>query len=319
MSFRKRFPRKTFLAGIAATTVFAPSRAAAVNTAPNVGFIPIDPDAVVVYARDRGFFKAAGINPTLMPVQGGGIVPSSLLAGSLDLGTISIGTLAAARLHGVPLLLVAPSAAISDASRDGGMFVRSNSTIHTAADLNGKTVGIFALKNMQHAVILEWIDQHGGDSSSVNFIEVPLPQAVPDLEAGRIDATVLAEPFISINQQKVRVIGQYWDAIARPSLSLGYCATEGWLSKNGSTATKFNQAVCKAAVWANAHEAETAPIVAALTKMDPALAQHMVRSWYGTTISPAMLQPGIDAMVKHHFLDKTIDAKELIWGDARAV
>jgi NitT/TauT family transport system substrate-binding protein len=313
MSFRLPLQRKTFLTGLAAAALVEPRRAAAQGTDLNVAYIPFDPDAVAVYARDRGFFKAAGINPNLTPVQGAGIISAGLLAGSFDIGTMSIGTLAAARLRGVPLLLVAPSGAITDASRDDGIFVRTNSSIHTAADLNGKTVGIFALRNLQHAVFLQWIDQHGGDSNSVNFIEVPLPQAAPALDAGRVDAIFLAEPFISMNQSKLRVIGHYWESIARPALSLGYCATESWLAKNGALATKFDGAISKAAIWANGHHAETAPIVAALTKMDPAVAEHMTRSSYGTMISASTLQPGIDAMVKHHFLEKSVDANDLIW------
>ncbi len=305
--------RTTFLAGLAAAAVAGPRRAAADDSGLNVGFIPFDPDAVAVYARDRGYFKAAGIDPKLVPVQGPGIVAAGLLSGSLSLGTMGIGTVAAARLRGVPLLLVAPSGAITDASRDDGIFVTANSPINTAADLNGKTVGIFGLRNMQHAVFLQWIDQHGGNSGSVKVIETPLPQAVADLEGQRVDAIFLAEPYISMSRSKLRIIGHYWEALARPALSLGYCATEAWLSKNGSEAVKFNQAVCKAAVWANTHHAETAPMVAAMTKMDPDVAQHMVRSSYGTTLTAAMIQPGIDAMVKHHFLDKSIDANELIW------
>ena len=305
--------RTAFLAGLAASAAIVPRLAAADGPDLNVGFIPFDPDAVAVYARDRGYFKAAGIDPKLIPVQGPGVVAAGLLSGSLSLGTMGIGTLAAARLRGIPLLLVAPSGAITDASKDDGIFVLPNSPINSAADLNGKTVGIFGLRNMQQAVFLQWIELHGGDPSAVKFIETPLPQAVPDLEAGRVDAIFLAEPYISMNQGKLRIIGHYWEAIARPSLSLGYCATESWLSKNAGVAAKFSQAISKAAVWANSHHPETAPIVASLTKMDPDVAQHMVRSVYGTTLTAAMVQPGIDAMVKRHFLDKSIDANELIW------
>jgi len=68
---------------------------------------------------------------------------------------------------------------------------------------------------MQQAVFLQWIELHGGDSSTVKFIETPLPQAVADLEAGRVDAIFLAEPYISMSQGKLRIIGHYWE------LSLG--------------------------------------------------------------------------------------------------
>ncbi len=305
--------RRSFLVGATAALAVAPRMGRADETSLNVGFIPFDPDAVVRYARDRGYFKSSGLDPTLSPVLGAGIVVAGLLSGSYDIGTMNVGTLAAARLRGVPLLFVAPSGTATETSRDDGIFVRQNSPIRTAADLSGKTVGIFALKNMQHAVFLAWIDQHGGDSSAVNFIETPLPQAGAALEAGRVDAILWAEPFISTSQLATRVIGHYWDAIPRPAVVLGYCATEGWLSKNASTATKFGEAIHKAAIWANAHRPETAPMIASLSKMDLAVAEHMARSSYGTTLAPSVLQPGIDVMVKYKFLDKPVDASELVW------
>jgi len=48
---------------------------------------------VAVYARDRGYFKAAGIDPKLIPVQSPGVVAAGLLSVRLVSGTMGIAPL----------------------------------------------------------------------------------------------------------------------------------------------------------------------------------------------------------------------------------
>jgi len=38
--------------------------------------------------------------------------------------------------------------------------VRSDALIHSGADLNGKTVGTVAVKTLEHACMLLWVEQH---------------------------------------------------------------------------------------------------------------------------------------------------------------
>jgi hypothetical protein len=46
---------------------------------------------------------------------------------------------------------------------------------------------------------------NGGDSSTVNFVEIPFPAMPAALETGRIDAASVAEPFIGVAKKNGRI------------------------------------------------------------------------------------------------------------------
>ncbi len=167
--------RATFLAGTAAVLCAFPlaARAAAAVSA---GTIPSDVSGVLVYGIDRGSFKNAGIDVTLTSLTSGPVVANAVAGGSIDIGAANVGSLCVARSRGVPFKIIAPAGIADEAASGDIIAVPVGSPIKTASDLNGKTVGIVALKTMQHAAALAWIDKHGGDSKSVKFIEVPFPK-----------------------------------------------------------------------------------------------------------------------------------------------
>jgi NitT/TauT family transport system substrate-binding protein len=192
-------------------------------------------------------------------------------------------------------------------------MVKSDSPIKTAPDVNGKTVAIVAMKTVQHAAFLAWVDKHGGDSKTVKMIEIPFPEMVGALDSGRVDVAIPSEPFTSQGRAGNRVIGNCYEALPSTMLLFAFFATDAWLAANTDTAVKFATAIKTAAAWANTHPKESAVMLTKFTNLDPAVAQTMGRATYATTIDPAMIQPAIDIMVKYGFLAKTIDANELIW------
>jgi len=56
-----------------------------------------------------------------------------------------------------------------------------------AADLNGKTIGVNGLRDLQQLCAMSWVDKHGGDSKTLHFIEVRSRRWAP-LSLHRIDA-----------------------------------------------------------------------------------------------------------------------------------
>ena len=62
------------------------------------------------------------------------------------------------------------------------------------------------------------MEKNGGDPASTKFVEMPFPETGA-LNAGRIDAAVLAEPELSASlaNGSVRVLGNCYDGIANIS------------------------------------------------------------------------------------------------------
>jgi NitT/TauT family transport system substrate-binding protein len=312
--------RGTFLAGAAAVLSAPPLTVrAAGTTLINVGTIPSDVSSVLVYGINRGTFKSAGLDIVLTTLTSGPVVANAVAGGSLDVGAANVGSLCVARSRGVPFKIFAPAGIADEAATGDIIAVPTDSPIKTAADLTGKTVGIVALKTMQHAAALAWIDKHGGDSKSVKFIEVPFPEMGAAMDTHRVDATLPTEPFSTSLRPRVRTIGKQWDAMKMPFPIFAFFATETWLAAHGDAAVTFAGAIRQAAIWANAHRKESALMLAKFANLDPQLAATMGRSTFGTTaIDPAMIQPIVDIQVKYGMMSAPIDPADLIWKGPRA-
>jgi NitT/TauT family transport system substrate-binding protein len=307
--------RSTFLAGAAALAAL-PRAARAASGAPAVvraGTIPADVSAVVTYADDLGYFRNTGLDVQIQIMQSGPVIAPAVLGGSLDVGAANVGSLAGARERGLPLRIFAPASEVSAATLSDVLMVKDDSPIHTGADMNGKTVGIVAMKTLQHACVLAWIDKHGGDSKTVKFVEVPFPEMIGALDAGRVDIAIPSEPFTTQGRAGNRVLGSCYEVFPKPVLLFGFFATDAWLAANGDVATRFSAAIKAAAIWANAHPLASATLLTRFTKVDPAIAARMNRATYATAIDPAMIQPPIDLMVRYGMLPKTIAANDVIW------
>ena len=312
MLSRSRHSRSVFLAALAATAL--PTALGAVDLPiVTVGMIPTDVDAVISYAQELDYYKAAGLDVRITTLTSGPIVANAVVGGSLDIGAANVGSIAVARSRGIPLKLIAVAGIADETASSDLIAVSKTSTIQTGADLNGKTVGIVALKTMQHAAILLWIDKHGGDSKTVKFIEIPFPDMAGSLEAKRVDVVLPNEPFTTMMRGNIRSLGNQWASMQTPFPIFGVFSTDQWLAAHGDLAVKFAGAVTRAATWANAHRKETAPMLVKLAKVDPQLAGTMGRSSYGTRLEPAMLQPIIENLVRYGMMDKPIDANELVW------
>ena len=309
--------RRSFLATTGVTLVGAHAAAAAAADAVtvNVGIPPGTMGAIVEYAQERGFFKAAGLDARISIVNSGAAVATALTGGSFDFGAGNVGSLAAARLRGLPLRIIAPAALIPG-DRAGGevVVVRKESAIRNAADLDGKTVAIVSLKTIQHAAFLAWTDKHGGDPKSLRMFETPLPTMAALLESNHVDAAIMVEPYTTQNLIAGRAVGgSVYDTLPLPLMNYAICATEPWLAANAATAVKFIGAVRSAAVWGNAHVSEGRTILAASMKLEPAVAGAMQLPLMGTTLDGAQIAPLIGLLVRYGFLEKAVTPSEMIW------
>jgi ABC-type nitrate/sulfonate/bicarbonate transport system substrate-binding protein len=76
--------------------------------------------------------------------------------------------------------------------------------------------------------------------------------------------------------------------------------------------TKFVQTIAQAALYTNAHHAETVPVTAPFWGLDPAVLAGMTRSYVGSSVDPRDIQPLIDVALKYGNIDKPIDVGQMI-------
>lgn len=308
--------RSAFLTGLGAAATlarYAPARAADLIPL-RVGGIPIDPSAQCFYAQDLGIFKDVGLDVTLTVLGNGASVIAAAASGALDIASGSPGPVLLAHQQGIPMKFVATGVVYAGVVPNAALMVLKNSPLRSGADFNGKRIGVGGLHDMTSYSIQSWIDRGGGNSASVQFVELPYASMAVALEQSRVDAVGIIEPFITGAKGVAQIVGNLNDAVSNHYLLSGWCAESGWLGRNGEAARRFFVAMERSAQWANTHPKESGLILERYTKIAPDVLATMARAHYDDVarVDVSEIQPVINVMVKYGGL-KPFPATEVIW------
>lgn len=267
-----------------------------------------------LYAMQSGLFRRNGIDALVQPVTSGSVSAAGVIGGAYDVGQSSVTSLCAAHARGLPLVLVAPAGLFDAALGQFALVVRSDSPIRTGADLSGKTVSVSSLNDYFSLAVRAWTDAQGGDSSTVKLIEVPMPLSAAAVVSGRIDGAALVQPFLdaAVAGKQVRSIGNPGAALGQRYLQSAWFMTKDYTEKNPDVVLRFIRVMREAQTYANAHPAETAPLLAQFTKVE-ANAVPAVRTRQGVTFDLGMIQPLIDAAARYKMIPARFDARDFIY------
>jgi NitT/TauT family transport system substrate-binding protein len=264
-----------------------------------VATLPIDVASQALYAKDQGFFEAAGLDVDISIMNNGPAIASAVAGGSIDFGAANIVTMASAYEHGLPYVLVAPGGAYTDTQPTSKLVVTNASPIKSARDLNGKTVAVNALNSIDSVGAQAWIDKNGGDSKTVKFIEMPYSAMGAAVASGRVDVGSIDEPFVgeAIAANQLRAIGFPLEAIAKRFVEGAYFTTSSYAKAHPDVIRKFADAMAQAADWANANPSASAAILAKYSKSP--LAPGAARTYFTPRFVRSEAQPLIDAAAKY--------------------
>ncbi len=262
---------------------------------------PVDSAAEVFYAKDMGFFAKAGLDVDIQPGTNGSAMASAVASDAVDIGYSDLVTLAKAYLKGIPFVAVAPAAVWTSTAPVAGLAVLSNSPVKTARDLSGKVIAIPGLGTLAEYSPRAWIDQNGGDSSSVKFIEMPYSAMPAALTAGRIDVAYISEPFLAVVKNDIRILGYSHNAVAKQFLQSAWFTTPQWAKDHPDAVKRFAAAMRETALWANQkrNQTKSAEILAKYSKIDLAIVTTMERARFGEQLSASSIQPAIDVSAKY--------------------
>jgi NitT/TauT family transport system substrate-binding protein len=279
-----------------------------------LGAMPTDASAQAFYALDRGFFKDAGLDVVLTVMTNTATIATAVSAGSIDIGYGSVVPLAEAHNRGLSFKAIAPAGMYAGTPSPLMMMVSKRSTVKTGADLNGKTIAVNGLRDLTQYTAQAWIAQNGGDIKTIKLVEIPFSEMGNALDAGRVDAAIIGEPYMAGALGVARTIGDAAGAVGKKYYITTWFATEAWLNAHPALAHTFVTVMRQAADWGNTHHAESAEILRKYSKISPDIMATMVRSTYSDAprLEPPMLQPVIDVAVKYGTTAPT-SAADLIW------
>lgn len=266
----------------------------------------------VYYAVKAGLYQKAGLDVEVVPTSSGTAATEAVVGGAYELGKGSLIASLVAHLKGLPLTIVGNGAVWDPKSPFTMMVVAADSTVKTGADLNGKTLSTAALNDLNELAVYAWIDKTGGDAKSTKWIELPNSAAGQALAEHRVEATSLNEPQLSaaVATGKVRVLAPSYSAISDHFAFTVFFAQPDWAAKHADAIKRFNRVTYAAATYTNGHHAETAQMMADITKIDVAIFSKMARTNAATSGDPGLIQPAIDAAAKYGYITRSFPAKE---------
>jgi NitT/TauT family transport system substrate-binding protein len=265
-------------------------------------------DAEVFYAQELGYFTKAGLNVEITIMQNGAAIGSAVVAGSLQIGSSSTLIIANAQAKGLPFAFIAPGGQYNDATPSTVLVVPAASAVQSAKDLNGKTVAVLSLRGIDQSSASKWVDDNGGTSATVKFVEISPPEMAAALARGTVDAAMLAEPYLTSAKSTVRVLGKAYGAVAKSWLIAGWFSSTDWIAQNPDAVRKFADVMRQSADWANANPVPAAAILSKYTKASI----ERIHTTYGRTLDPALIAPVIDIGVQYKILPKAVPPADLI-------
>jgi NitT/TauT family transport system substrate-binding protein len=275
--------------------------------------VPTDEMTPPLYAIKTGLYQRDKVDLEIVPTPSGAVAIEAVIAGTYEIGKGSAIGILNAYLKGLPIRIIGNGPIWDERTPFSMMIVAADSTAKTGADFNGKTLCSSSLGDMNELAMNGWIDQNGGDSKTIRWIEIPNSAAATAIADHRCEATMLQEPALSaaIQTGKVRAFAPAYSAIAQHFSTAMYFVQTAWAAQHGDLIKHFLHATYAAAVMTNGKPADTAAMMSDMTKIPLAVYQHMPRPYNSTKSDPGLLQPLIDMAAKYRYISSGFSAKDI--------
>lgn len=309
--------RAEFVAAGAAALA-APSPAGAqslvklrISSPPNIDYVG------AVWAQQSGIFARNGLDAEVTTMNSGAAAIEALLGGSLDIARSSMLGLIEARARGLPLIIEVPSSFWSTDKPNSALVIAKDSAIRSGRDLNGMTLSVPAVGDLDTIATSAWIDRNGGDSRTVKFLSLPHRAAAEAIGSGRIAAANIPEPNLTdaVKSGRCRILGRTLSAIGNRFVITAYFCTADFAAKNVDTLARFRTSMYQSGAYANAHPGDIVPVISKFTGVDEKTVAAIGIEALPTSskdLNPPMIQPLIDAAVKYKAIPAFFPAKDMI-------
>jgi NitT/TauT family transport system substrate-binding protein len=280
-----------------------------------VGVIPIADVAPLYLGIRKGFFKEEQLTIEPVLAEGGAAIVPAVISGSDQIGFSNATSLVIASSKKLPVKIISQGdiGGTSDDDAPDGVIVRKDSSIREPKDLEGKTISVNTLNNVGPLTISNALEKRGVDPKKVKFTEVPFPDALGALDAKRVDAIWVVEPFqTAATKAGHRVLFHPFEEAAPNFTVATYFTTQEYIERNPEIVERFVRAINKSMDYAEQHPEEVRDIVTTYTQIPPALAEAMVLPHWGRDLHEDTIQLTIDLAAKYGFIKDKPTLDDLI-------
>lgn len=280
-----------------------------VHIALNGGLSPL------IIAQEKGWldeaFKSHHAEAVWSKFTSGPPLLESLVSGRVDLSWLGDGAAISGVANKLPFEVIG---LISEGRDLNTILVPTGSPIATVENLKGKTVGA-AKGTTSHVFLIKVLQAAGLTQQDVKIINLQFDDGQAAFEAGKLDAWVTIDPYVTLNvqQKKASVLDVKTEIYAPVSM----IAHTEFAKEHPDLVVEFLKQYDKAVKWQNDNLDEAAGLYAAQTKI-PAGIIKQVLSRSATRLSaytPESLQAQEESagiLLQNQFLKQKADFKSAI-------
>lgn len=241
-------------------------------------------------AQQEGFFKNNHLDVSAVKITDS----TSAIAGLGKQYQITEGyppQIFKASLSRIDLAVVAGNEIETKAKSDIRIVASPQSGIKKPQDLAGKTLGAPTINGNIYYGALYFLQKSGVDVKTVQGRQVAGGNYADALKAGRVDAVVAQEPYLTNLLRSGFVdVGYPYAAIADPCPFMYWVAAGPWGRAHKDQVHQFQLALNSANAWIRAHPDEARQIVAKQTGLTADVANTVILADYSASVSPADLR-----------------------------
>jgi sulfonate transport system substrate-binding protein len=275
---------------------------------------------VLVIARQQAVlekrFAARQIGIKWIEFTSGPPLLEAMSTGSVDLGAVGDTPPIFAQAANAGVVYVAGS----PITNGQGILVPGNSSIHTIADLRGKRIGV-AKGTSAHNVLIATLEKAGLTYADITPVYLSPPDASPAFANGSIEAWAIWDPYFAIGEkrQNGRILVNAYEVAKTNSF---YLANRDFANGHVGETREVIDGLAEAARWAEAHRADVAASLAAVTGV-PLEVQIVAANRASFGIGPvteeiiATQQAVADRFHRLGLIPRPIAVRDIVWRPAQ--
>lgn len=283
-----------------------------------VGHLPITAELPIFVAKEMRYFEQAGLDVQLKEFSSANDVMNALMAGQIDIaGVQSYPSIFAVEAENPGQLRLYLSADETETNYGAAILVPTNSTVRDLGGLRGKRLGTYSgLGSVAVAkAVLAKVGLHA--DKDVEIIQLPHTSVLQGLAAGKFDALLALEPYVTIGREKG--IGRELVPAVRvkylmdPFPSMAYPVSASFVKANPDVLRRYVRAIDRAIAMIKSEPAAQLALLPKYTPVEPEIAPKVhLYNWLalGEERKDAVQQIA-DRFYDWGVIKKQVDVKEL--------
>jgi NitT/TauT family transport system substrate-binding protein len=288
--------------GTSASSVSATAQVV-VGVGPNVS------SADFYLGKKQGYFAKAGLDVTPQVLTAGANAVPQLLSGKMHFAAVDTGTAISAAQQNIGITAIAPNIVGHSGSVGyAGIVTPGDSGITSLADLKGKKIAVNARNGSAEVLTKATLAKAGVSPSAVRFAEVPPPQMIAALQAGRVDAAALAEPLqtIAVKTLKMKSLANPEANTIAGAPAFVFVTSKAYMASHPEQVKAFATAILKANKEANDKPDTLRAVAATSTTIKANLLSAITLPQFGTEpLTAADIQVYLDLLITYGGLKKS--------------